>query len=120
MKQVVPILFILTACNVGTSEVQETSNTVLHCESYGDIVTTTQLEQEEVEETPVVDEQPIIEEAPAIQEDTGVNLVPGLRVKSVSYEHAELCELKGLCKVLQMDSDKAVVEHCANLYFVEE
>ncbi len=115
-----PLLILLTACNVGNKEVEETSNIDLHCENYGDITTTIEQPVETTEPEGFTEESTSEVDAQVpqvIQEDTGINLVPGLKQSRVSWSDAERCFEQRTCNVLSDDNDKVLVEHCANLEF---
>ena len=122
-KKLIPLLILLTACNVGNKHVEETSNIDLHCENYGDITTTIEAQRDDTvlpEETIENSQNGIEEQVVQIQEDTGIGLVPGLKQSRVSWSDAEQCYEQRTCNVLSDDNDKVLVEHCANLEFGAE
>ena len=122
-KKLIPLLILLTACNVGNKHVEETSNIDLHCENYGDITTTIEQPINTTEPEGITEEsasEADTQVPQVIQEDTGINLVPGLKQSRVSWSEAERCFEQRTCNVLSDDNEKVLVEHCANLEFGAE
>ena len=122
-KKLIPLLILLTACNVGNKKVEETSNVDLHCENYGDITTTIEQPINTTEPEGITEEsasEADTQVPQVIQEDTGINLVPGLKQSRVSWSEAERCFEQRTCNVLSDDNEKVLVEHCANLEFGAE